>query len=222
MTYDDNLFISHDNPESDFQFAITPMVAFGWGDVGTAVHEGAPFPSRFDDPIDYGEERNLLLVSYALTAALFADHTDENSVNHDAFVRLSWHFHKLDVNFNSRFQTLSNADLEIGTRVDRTFLDNALQMTYNFSEKVLMEAKFLNYLRDYDVGVSAIDWETEEFFDYAIRPKTRIGLGVGVGYLHYDSDNNENFQRALARVLYKRDGQVVDRGQSRRRISAIR
>ena len=202
VTYDDNLFISPDNRLSDVEFALTPVVALGWGDVRSAMHEELPFPHRFDEPIDVEEERNLILVLYAPTAFFFADHNSENSLDQDASVVLQWHFPKLDISFISRYQTLSGADLDLGNRADRTFVDSFLRAHYKISNKFSVETRFENGIHDYDLGQSVVSWQNENFLDYQLRPKTVLGVGIALGRLEYDQGDNQVFERALARVVY--------------------
>ncbi len=202
VTYDDNLFISHDNPQSDVEFSLTPLLAFGWGDVQRSAHEELPFPHRFDEPMNVEDERSLVMLIYAPTAAFFVDHGSENSLNHDGSLVLQRHFSRLDISFISRYQTLSNADLDLGTRVDRTFIDTFLRATYKISDKSSVESRFQNEIHDYDVGSSSVTWQNENFWDYRLKPKTHLGFGAAFGRLEYQRGDSQVFERALARVLY--------------------
>ena len=48
--------------------------------------------------------------------------------------------------------------------------------------------------------VSAVEWQTEDYLEYKVRPGLRVGLGAAVGEAQVESGPDQVFERILARA----------------------
>ncbi len=129
--YDDNIFLTNGGKTSDFIFAFSPTVGIQFGDPAVG--------------------RNNLTLTYSPTFVVFADHSDENSIEHAAdlrFVRQSdiWKFAG-----NASFLYLSGSGNpfreaagapsaeQAGERVNRTIYVLGLKYNYAISDKTSFE-----------------------------------------------------------------------------------
>ena len=107
VTYDDNIFISHFDRESDVIFSLSPTIAVGIGDVRPEFRRlmlDTFSPAEIDQTYN---PRSFLFVRYTPTGRLFIDHPHENAVDHDAALLARWQMAYLTLGMRSQFQHLS-------------------------------------------------------------------------------------------------------------------
>lgn len=200
----DNLFISATKRRSDFFSMISPGLAVGWGDYGREVRQLGNYEPYFE-PMNLRTENipnTFVFGRYNVNASFFANNSDQNSVDHDALIAARWEGAKLTVAGRFYFQTLSDRDIEVGNRVDRTVYGGEIKSSYSFSDKTSLELNLYNHSYDYAKQLDWQEWIVEDWFSYLILPKTRVSIGTRLGLTKVESSPTQTFEQLVGRVAY--------------------
>jgi hypothetical protein len=191
VTSDDNLFLDAENPVSDVEFTVSPQVSIGLGDTRDQVE-------------DY------LALDYKPTAHVFVENTDENAVDHDAAVRGQYRLGKLKTKAETRFQSLSGANREVGSRVDQKALQGNVEGAYELSGKTSLGARvgFRNDTYDEPGLANSSEQYAEGFADYALTGKTTLGVGGRAGRIDTDGAAKQDYTQGFIRGESKIGGKV--------------
>ncbi len=204
VSWTDNLFISATRRRSDFFSMISPGLAAGWGDYGGEIRQLARYGQHFDLPgaeAD-GLPRNYAFAKYSLNARFFAENSDQNAVNHDAMISGRWERGKLTVGARFYFQTISDVDVMVGGRTDRTVHGGEITSSYSLGGKTSVELNISNRSQSYDRQLSWQEWMAENWFTYQIAPKTKVSLGSRLGLVNVESSPTQTFEQLVGRVTY--------------------
>jgi hypothetical protein len=202
--YDDNIFISSRDPESDVVFNLAPTIAVGLGDVRSEFRRlslGTISPLVVDESY---EPRTFLFFRYTPTVTIFFDHSNENVLNHDAAFEVRWNQAYLTVGSKTSFQTLSYANTDVGNRVDSTVFSQNLTALYDYSDRTSFEFNLNGFLRTFS-GAGLLDSrevESLNWVNYRIGERTHVGFGFGVGYLGVTGEDSQFYQQILFRAQY--------------------
>ena len=182
--FDDNIFFSSNHRKADFVTSVTPGIGLQFGD--------------FLDRVN-----SFLTVSYAPTFILFADHSDQDSVDHDVALQAQYTVKRLSIGLDFHFQSLSGADIEIGDRVHRQIFDTGLTAKYDFTDKTSLEADFYQQTADYPSGlVSDKEYINRDWFNYLYTPSLTISAGIGLGLVDAEGTPTQYYEQGLLRVIY--------------------
>jgi hypothetical protein len=202
-SFDDNIFIEEQNPDSDWVFTFSPGIAVGVGDFREEISRIGSFGDRqISAPRMATDTRSYLFGHYIPSAQWFLDHTSENSVDHDLLIRGQKEFSRVRVTGVTRAQYLSDADIDVGARTNRMIVDSSIAATYEWSPKLSSEIGFSYGLREYEGGIDSQEWRLPVYLDWTNLSKTRIGLGMVAGYLENDAGLEQTFEQALVRARW--------------------
>ncbi|MEP4078998.1 outer membrane beta-barrel protein [Haloferula sp.] len=184
--YDDNIFLSALNPESDLVLQITPRIAYVLGN-------------------NEGEEGAYVRFEYRPNGVLYVDNGDENRVDHDVALSAGVQGEKASVAFAGVYRKLGDAIADTGTQTDRQEYAVEIRAAYSISEKVALEAAVGADGTDYDVA--ALSSSSNQFAEVAIRyaysPKTQVTLAYRAGRAEVDGTGDQTFHRMTARMAWK-------------------
>lgn len=206
-TFDDNIFISHSNKQSDVYFSITPDIAAGWGDFGGTATR---LSSLIFDP--YGRPQapvaNLLngdyaYLDYSATATHFLDHDSQDAVDQNAFLSGQWNLAKLQFGMSAGFQSLSGEDVAVGTRTRRYLFDINLTASYELSDKTSFGWNGGFSDADFATQLSSTDWNTGLFADYQFSHKTTFGVSIDAGLRQQQSTPDQTYEQGQLQGSYR-------------------
>lgn len=183
VTYDDNIFIRPDK-EDDVVGTLTPGIMVGAGDYGV-------------------REENLLTLEYNPSFIFFADHSDNNSIDHEALLNGQWRPGRLTLGVKQAYQNFSGAVIDVGDRVDRRIYTTDLLARYDLTDKTDVELEGRQIIGDYDRLLDYNDWLARLWLDYKITPLLKLGAGVSAGWVDVTRSVNQTYQQALVRVSYE-------------------
>lgn len=205
-THDDNIFISPaGDEESDYYLTLSPGIAAGWGDIRNEIRSLAisSFLPLIDEYDDEDKARGYIYGSYSPTATIFARHTAENVLDHDARLKAQMSLSYLTLDFSTTFQTLSGPDQDLGQRVSRSIFTTELSAQYDYSDRTSIESSLSFMLRNYEFGLNSKEVENENWLNYEYGPKTTVGVGARFGYLEVEASPSQFYEQLLGRVEYK-------------------
>ena len=204
-TYDSNIFISHDNAQEDFIFTIAPGMALGRGDFKNELANLGSYEDRFNpDRSEMVETTNYIFVHYVPSVTLFANHTSEDSFDHDVTLDGQYEWKRLTIGLKARFQTLNLPDVDLGERVERHLFTGALTSKYDYSAKTSFELNFFNYIRDFAGDhVDTVEYRWQAWVNYQLRPKITLGVGFTYGRVDLSRGPDQSYEQVLARLRYR-------------------
>jgi hypothetical protein len=203
--YDDNINVSHTDPVSDFYFAIEPSVSLGIGDI-------------------VGRQENYIQFDYAPSLFLFADHSENDALQH--LIRLEGHyrFSRLDLTLSQDVQILDGTDLgtltdasapgshvnlDVSGRTRVNIYTTQLNANYELAGKTSLSAGVNNTITDYSSLISSQVISGNLFINYRYSEKIVVGLGGTGGYDIVDEPNpDQTFEQANVRLTYQATGKL--------------
>ncbi len=181
--YDDNIFLSAVGAKSDLVVKVSPSVAYRKGG-------------------DTGGEGGYLALAYRPTAVAYADHGDNDRIDHEVAWKAGWRGKAIALAYGGSYGKLGDATADTGTLTDRTELANEARIAWSPREKVVMELA---------AGQRSTDYESAAYADsdlaygeialrYAYSPKTRLGVIYRAGRFEVDGAGEQTVHRATARI----------------------
>lgn len=206
VIYDDNIFIRPNNQVDDFIIAASPGLAIGYWD---NEEEMARYLDRTGGAgrLNRGVG-NFFVLDYTAILLSFAKTSSQNAFDQDVLLDAGWQFGKLTLGAGTRFESKSEADIDIGGRVRRTALTSKLEASYQLSERTSVEANFYNEVKDRENFIGTVEWRNENYLDYALTPLVNIALGIAVGSVDVETGADQVFERILGRASYDLTGKL--------------
>ena len=201
VTYDDNIFIQPRGRVADYIFTAALGVTLGFWDYETRLERFLE-RERAASFIDKGPG-NYLLFDYTGILLGFARTDSQNAFDQDASFDAQWHGEKLTLGLNARFESKSEANVDVGGRVRRRAFNTALASRYQFTEKAGLEVGFYSEIYDPENYIRTVEWRNEDYLDYQLTPVLRFGFGLAIGRVAVEAGQDQTFERVLGRVQYE-------------------
>lgn len=182
-TYDSNVFIQKDNPQSDVIIETAAGVTFGLGDVDQ-------------------QKDSYLSLSYDITPYFFTQDSSLNTVNHEAALHAQWHGEKLTLGSMLRFIDFTGSDKDAGTRVNRKIYDGHLFGTYAFSDKTRVGMELESKLSDYVNQLDTTETSLATWADYQVTPLISAGLQLTLGDVDVEDSGHQTYEQIGLRAGY--------------------
>jgi hypothetical protein len=211
-TFTDNVFIQHDNKESDFIFTIAPGISVGRGDFFDKLvlrRETFRIPERFENAdLVEDESRAFFYVSYVPSYTAFVDHTNENTFDQDVIAEVKYLFTKLELGAYVRYQTFNVPDIDVGDRVKQKILSSTAYVDYQVTEKTALSSTVYTQYREPERFIESFEIWDENWVDYNYSTKTRIGVGFTLGTAIPADGPTQYYGRLLSRASWKPTGKL--------------
>lgn len=202
ISYDNNIFIRR-NKTGDFITSIQPGIVLGWGDYRAELPRLGQFAHEYEIPVDDLTAQRYLYISYDPTIQRFASNTSQDAVDENLLISGSYQVSKVVVQGSFQYQTLSNADIDVGDRVNRTLYTGTLSGLYTVDDKTSFESNFVTNSVEYDkLYQSSVEVSDSNYLDYQLAPKTNVAVGIDLGYLMPELSANQFYQQFLGRVRW--------------------
>ena len=191
VVYDDNVLYSRVGEEvADVIFRIRPGLFFALGDAEL-------------------REASFAKLSYNPTGSVYVDLSSENSFDHDVALALGHIGPKLSAIFDTSYQTMTDATVDVGERTERQLFDMGLLMEYALGAKTGLRGEAGYVVEDYDIYDGYQEWRADLYVTYDVRPKTTLGIGYGAGELRPEKGSSQRYQRALLRADWRATEKVA-------------
>jgi hypothetical protein len=203
--YDDNINLSNTNRIADFYTTIEPAVMVGFGDTD-------------------GRTENYIRLDYLPAVFLFADHSENNSVQHVVRLEGQYRLNRLTLNLSQLVQIMNGVDVQTqdsaGSLDQQVNLDVAGRTRFNIYTTHLGAAyyltgkTFLSSGADYTAThytalISSDVVSANLFLNYNYSDKLVAGVGGTFGYARVDAPNpDQRFEQANVRLSYQATGKV--------------
>jgi hypothetical protein len=183
-TYDDNVFFSARDTQSDFVFVASPKLTLQNGDFRA-------------------KEETFGILNYNPQAIFFSKGTADNTLDQHVKAEVQYAIARLSIGLEGSFNRVSDPTPDLGGRVDRNETKTRLRATYGWGPKLEAETNFLYTGTNYDPSQLAdfSEFVNETFIRYQVTARTKAALGFGIGRLNVDGFGNQDFERVLVQVL---------------------
>lgn len=203
--YDDNINLLQGNRVSDYYTSIEPSIMLGFGDTE-------------------GRSENYIRLDYLPAVFLFADHSENDSVQHVVRLDGQYRINRLTLNLSQMVQIMNGVDVQAqnsaGSLDQQVNLDVAGRTRFNIYTTHLNAAyyvtgkTFLSAGADYTAThysslISSEVISGNFFLNYNYSPKVVVGIGGTAGYDRVDAPNpDQNFEQANVRLSYQATGKI--------------
>jgi len=205
--YDDNINLSHDNPISDYYTTIEPAVMIGFGDTDARTE-------------------NYIRLDYLPAVFLFADHSENNSIQHVARVEGQYRINRLTLNLTQMVQIMDGVDvqtqsagvaggldqqvnLDVAGRTRFNIYTTHLNAAYYVTGKTFLSSGADFTATHYSQLISSEVFSGNFFLNYNYSPKMVVGLGGTGGFDRVDAPNpNQTFEQVNVRFSYQLTGKI--------------
>jgi hypothetical protein len=181
--YDDNIYLSARNAESDLVTRVAPSVAYRTGD-------------KLDG------EGGYLSVAYRPTVVAYAENSSNDRIEQEASWEAGWRGKAIRFAYSGTSRQLGDATADTGTLTDRSEVSNSVRIAWSLREKITVELAAGHDSTGYDSSAFADSSLTygEVALRYAYSPKTRLGLIYKAGTFEVDGSGEQTVNRATARI----------------------
>lgn len=200
VTYDDNIFIQPEDEIGDFIFTLAPGLTIGLWERDEALADF--FDREHPASVLKRDRGSFVLLDYTAILLGFARESSQNAFDQDALLEGRWEQGKLTLDGRTHFETKSEANIDVGGRVQTTTIEVAVTARYQFTERTAVDGTVSYTRTDPEDFVQSAEWRAESFVDFAISPVIRTGLGLAVGQVDVEGGADQDFQQILARANY--------------------
>jgi len=212
LTYDDNIKYSTASREADSIWTIQPAIQavagddaalIAYRDQNSAVLGLAP-GNLIVEPPD-GWPGKLLMLDYGPGFQFFDKYTANNYINQLATLNLLWPMSKAIFGFRQDYQLQKTTIIELsGQRAVVETISTALSAAYQFGDATSMESNFRRVSIAYDEPglIGDTEYNTEDWFNYAVAPDLPVSLGVLAGMDDVVNHQDQTYEQLRARARY--------------------
>jgi hypothetical protein len=189
VTYDDNVFISHQNKQADEIFTVAAGFTLGLGDYRNLTE-------------------NYLLAQYLLTGFFFVHNSQEDAPNQELALKTQFRFSKLTLQTQTQYQYLTGVDRQVGNFVDHTLIDNLVRLKYDYSDKTQFFLSLEQIANLYQSFLSSYEYIGRLGSTYQITPKIRLGGEADFGKLDQDASPSSAYAQLRFLADYNLTGKI--------------
>ena len=189
--YDDNIFHTSTNEESDVIFTIAPTLRFSTAEPGAA--------------------ENTFQFTYTPSAAIYADNSDRNSINHHARLAFTKEMPKTQIRFSLAYTKSTGSDRFVSGLIDRETLRAGLDISHILTGKTRLDFDAYYNIDGFDTGTLFDDktYGVNLALLYQLTGKLAIGPQVGYGMSELDGGSRDHdFYSASIKFEYEVTGKT--------------
>lgn len=186
--YDGNIFVRSNDSQGDLITRIAPGLLMRLGN---------------DNSIFY------LTADYTAGINLYAQHSNEDSVDEDASTTFQWSLPKTTIALRLGVSADSGADIDATNLVRQQLYFAGLTTHYALSEKTSIDLNGDYSRSDFDGLISSSQVDAAAYVNYAFSPRTQVGAGVAGGYVIVPGEGHQEYEEFNLRATYRLSGKVT-------------
>lgn len=203
FTYDDNPFIAPYDRTPDSYWQLAPTIAAGLGDFAPEVLPYADIP-HFLVQTDTSDvpDRNLIFLRYTPDFEWWDRFHQNDTVNEDVQAEARMVTERLDLAANLRVQSVTSPDIDVGNRLRQSYGTADVTAQYALTGRTDVGAELVDNRSTYQGGLASNEADGRVFADYAIAPKTAVGIGLSYGGLTVSGGPSQRYWQPVVRWSY--------------------
>lgn len=184
--YDDNIFLSDDNAQSDLVLRAAPSIGYRKGDRDT-------------------QDGGYLKMAYRPTGVVYTQGNSDNRVDHEVGLAVGVRGKSVAFDYTAAYGKLGDATPDVGQEADRQVLDHVVRIAWIPREKLALELAAGQSIAEYTdkVLLDSRDTFGEIALRYAYSPKTRVGLVYRAGRFEVDDADDQTYHRVTANMEWQ-------------------
>ncbi len=184
--YDDNIFLSASEPESDLVIRLSPSAAYRQGD----AKEGEGFSVK---------------AGYRPTAVMYVRNGSESRIDHQALAEAGWRGKATRLVYSGAVQKLGDATAETGRPTDRVEFENEIRVAWIPREKVTLEFAGADERTNYSDPAFFDSSKTagQVALRYAYSPKTEVGVIYQISRFKVDGTGPQHAQGLAGSIAWQ-------------------
>lgn len=211
VTYDDNIELSSDNQKADVIWSIHPGIqAVAGDDAGLITYRDMNYDVLNISPGDlivHSPETwpgRVMILDYAPNFKFYDRYTDYNFIDQYATADLIYPMRKLILGFNQNYTLEKTTIIQVGQIATVQTIHSKLTAAYLLSDKTSVEGNFNFIDTSYDQpGLTGYtEYNTEDWFNYAVLENLPISAGVLAGFDDVVDSQNQTYEQLRARARY--------------------
>lgn len=211
LVYDDNIDIqAKDAEESDLVWSLSPGVLVLGGNPGVEIPLGTSFEGlrsrpRQPDLAFSGQPAKMLLLNYAPTFKVFAEHHDYNATDQLAEFTGIYSFSRLILGLDQDYVKALDTVADVGARTTSERFTTRLTSMYQLNDRASLEVngRYLNTSYDDPRYTGSRQWENQNWMNRQMTGKINAGLGLALGYWDVDRSGSQTYEQVVVRALYR-------------------
>lgn len=208
---DDNITLSHNNPEADYYGQISAELTAGFGDVSQP-------------------DENYLAFNYSPAGYLFQEHSEFNTLEHIARLQGQWRLSRLTLGLSQSVSSVQSANLNVPTEnggfANEVNLDiggrrrvnsyaTHLTAQYELTGKTSARAEADFSSQDAEGLIGSTSLSGGLGLDYTYGPKLQLGLLGRFGKNFVEgSSPDQTYEQATVRFSYQPSGKLKTNGSA--------
>ena len=214
--YDDNLFITDTNPQSDLKWTLSPGVTIVKGDVSTYL-PGAVTLTQVRDLLDYSlvddsdRPQRYVALDYTPGINFYTKNSGLNDVDEFAGFSAGYAFARLAVGLDQDYSHEQEKNNEVGTLLMRDLYETKIRTRYELTERSTFEVNGKYTLLDYpdDPQYQGFQqFQNENWYNRQVGAKVNAGFGLGFGLVFPQVGASQTFEQAAVRGIYRVTGKM--------------
>jgi hypothetical protein len=188
--YDDNIGISHTDPQADV--ILSPAL-------GLSAEVG-----------DYLAQTDNYLIAQAVgTELIYPQHSQFDALNQLASIGAQYLFPSVTSTVNCEYQYLTTPDQDVGGITKRALFTNALTLSYPYTERTSFELDLIQDDNVYFQNLSSYVYGAELGAKYQVTSKIKLGFSGGGGLLAAQDSPLQTYQRVQMLAAYQATGKLT-------------
>lgn len=184
--YDDNIFLSSENVESDLVLRAAPSIGYRKGDRET-------------------QDGGYIKAAYRPTGVVYTQGNSDNRVDHEVSLAVGVRGKSVAFDYAGAYGKLGDATADVGREADRQMVDQVIRIAWIPREKLALELAAGQSVAEYadKVLLDSRDAFGELALRYAYSPKTRVGLAYRAGRFEVDDADDQTYHRVTASMEWQ-------------------
>ena len=219
VTYDDNILISSQNPESDLIWSVQPAFLAIAGD-RLAIEE---YQQTYHNVVSFSPDTFIitepeawpgktLMVDYGPKFNWFTEYTANDSIDEFLTVNALWPTRNMILGVRQDYVLENTTIIEAGRRSWEQRIPTDLMAGYQLSERTTAEVNLNRTSVSYEQGsglADYTDWNWNNWFNYQYSPRLNLGLGANLGALDLTSQPGQTCETPEVRARYRYGARVL-------------
>jgi hypothetical protein len=212
VTYDDNILLSSQNPESDVIWSLQPAFLAVAGD-RLAIED---YKRQYHNVVGFNPDTFIVrdqaewpggafILDYGPRFNWFSTYDQNDSIDEFLNANLLWPMSKLILGARQQYQLENTTLIEAGQRTEQEIIATDLSSAYQFGEKTSAELNLHRTSTSYESPqfLGYTDWKADGWINYQLLPRLNTGAGAVFGFLDVQDQRSQTYEQFLARARYQ-------------------
>lgn len=212
MRYDDNIYITRNNPQSDVIYSIFPAAQFIAGDRQSMAEFRVDnrdllnlSPLAFITTPSENWPGHLLTLDYGPRANWYTHASRNDGVDQFLTLNTLFPFARLILGVRQTYTYQNTQVIEANRLTPQTTFNTAITSAYQLSARTSIQVNLRRDSISYQAAnlLGSADYRNDNWFGYQFSELLNLGGGATFGYVDVQNDTSQTYQQIMGRALYQ-------------------